>query len=1025
MKKLWILFFVGLLLCPYLNAQTDPFLFGDIRARHIGPATTSGRIADLDVVHASPQIMYVGAAGGGVWKSNTGGANFRPVFDDYTQSIGKITIDQNHPDTVWVGTGESWVRNSVSVGTGIYKTTNGGTSWEYKGLPNSERIADIIVHPKAPNTVYVAVMGHLWNANEERGVYRTQDGGDTWEKILYVDENTGCADLALDPSNPDVLYASMWDYRRQPDFFRSGGAGSGLYKTTNGGASWDQIHQGLPEGTLGRMAIGLAASNPEVLYLSVECEKEAEKGLYQSKDGGENWQHVSNEFNTKVRPFYFARLEVDPTDENIVYKCGLNLVISEDGGNRFRTVQSGVHSDIHAVWVDPSNPKHVIIGTDGGVYESVDRGYTFKMFMNLPVAQFYRVSVDNAEPYHVYGGLQDNGSWYAPSRKAGGIANSDWQQTYGGDGFYSFRHPSDEDVIYAEYQGGEIVRYNKTTGQAKSIKPYARTEEGKLRFNWNTPIHISPNNPERMYLGAQYLFMSEDRGESWQKLSPDLTTNNPQKQRQAESGGLSIDNSTAENHTTIYTIAESPVDENVIWVGTDDGNLQVSADFGKNWTNVVSNVPDLPQNTWVSHVEASHYDQNTAYVTFDGHRQGDKKVYVYKTTDLGKTWQSITTEALEGYAHVIREDLEKENLLFLGTEFGLYISLDAGQSWARFENNVPKVGIRDMVIHPEEADLVLGTHGRGVIIIDDLEALRQITPELRTQKLAFLATKPTVLRDPGAGGGWFSGAGNFVGANPSSNAQIMYYMSKRHTFGKMYIEVYNEAGEMIKELSAGKSAGINIVEFITREAPPKAAPTNNRNALFGSAFGPNLPAGEYQVKIVKGKEEFTTKIELMYDPKAPYSPEDRQVQEQTVRQLYDMSEQIAYIYDALQSVEEQAKQKESNSKKLNASLEGLAESAAQLKGSIVALGGDFYVNSGEEIREQVSDLYRLISSYPGRPSDSQLKRTEMLGNQLEEIQQRFQAFQKEQLAEVNAALEKANLEAIQWMTWEDFKAEGS
>ncbi|MDX1407168.1 MAG: hypothetical protein R3330_03515, partial [Saprospiraceae bacterium] len=690
------------------TSVTGSALFGALRARHIGPAVMSGRISTLAVVPDKPEIMYVGAAGGGVWKSNTAGATFRPVFDEHTQSIGKITIDPNDHETVWVGTGEVWVRNSVSVGTGIYKSQDGGGTWERMGLENSERISDIIVHPDSSHIVYVGAMGHLWDSNEERGVYRTTDGGTTWERIFYVDENTGCADLDIDPDNPEIMYAAMWSYRRYPWKFDSGFTGkSGLYKTTDGGETWSPINHGFPEETLGRIAIAVAPSNGEVIYCSVECKSKDGKGIYLSTDQGANWELVNNEFNATVRPFYFSNMVVDPLNDSIVMKCGLTMIISEDRAEVFRQVGSGVHSDIHDIWIDPNNTKHVIIGTDGGVYESFDRGYTFKMFMNLPVSQFYRVSVDNARPYNVYGGLQDNGSWYGPSRKAGGITNSDWQRTFGGDGFYSFRHPTDPDIVYSEYQGGNLVRYNRQTGVAKYIKPYPAGEGEKYRFNWNSPIALSPSNPDRIYFASQYLFRSEDRGDSWDRISPDLTTDDPAKQKQRESGGLSIDNSTAENHCTIYAIEESPVDDQVIWCGTDDGNLQVTTDGGATWRNVTRNVPGVPAHTWVSDVEPSPHDANIAFVTFDGHRTGDWTPYVYVTNDAGRTWRSLVTGEIEGYALSVRQDLVKPELLFLGTEFGLFISVDGGAGWARFENNMPRVGVRDMVIHPRDHALVM------------------------------------------------------------------------------------------------------------------------------------------------------------------------------------------------------------------------------------------------------------------------------------------------------------------------------
>lgn len=995
-------------------------LFGGMNARQIGPAITSGRVSTLDVVSSDPKIIYVGGGGGGVWKSNSAGSSFRPVFDDHIQSIGKIEIDQNHPDTVWVGTGEPWPRNSVSIGNGIYKSTNGGSEWNLMGLENTERIADIIIHPKNPNVVYVAAMGKLWAANEERGIFKTTDGGKTWEKIFYIDENTGCTDLDIDPENPDILYAAMWSYRRWPWSFDSGFTGtSGFFKSTDGGGNWKMMHNGLPQDTLGRMAIAVAPSEGNTIYLTVEAKDKEDKGLYKSTDAGKSWDRINNDFNVTVRPFYFSNMTVDPNDEDVVLKCGFNFIISEDGGERFRTVGSAVHSDIHDAWVDPNNSNHMIIGTDGGVYESYDKGYTFKMFMNLPLSQFYRISVDMDQPYNVYGGLQDNGSWYAPSQKSGGIANGDWEPTFGGDGFYSFRHPKDENIVFAEYQGGNLVRYNKTTGRAKDIKPFPENAEEKYRFNWNTPIHLSPNDDEKMYFAAQYLFSSKDRGDTWKIISPDLTTNDPEKQKQSESGGLSIDNSTAENHCSIYAVAESPKDQNIIWVGTDDGNLQVTSNGGKKWKNVVKNIEGLPKNTWVTDVEPSHFDANTAYVTFDGHRTGDNKTYVYKTADGGKSWTSIVSPVIEGYALCIAEDLKNPNLIFLGTEFGLFISLDGGGSWTRFENNVPKVGVRDMVIHPRDDALVLGTHGRGCIILDDISPLRQYSQDMLEEKVYFFEPKPTILRDPGAGSGWFGGAGNFVGSNPSSSANIIYYMSKRHTFGKSYVEVYDADDKLIKTLPAGKSAGINIVQMPTFLKKPKAAPTNNRTALFSSLFGPSLDAGKYKVKYIKGKEEYVSSFELKNDPSSPYSDEDRRIQRKATFQLYDLTQELAYIYDNLISIEKHADEKSDETGAVKDQLAKLSKEAKELAGSLVALEGDGYVDAGERINERVSDLYRLVSSFPGKPSGSQLDRIDNLQKDFDVVEQKYNSV-LESLKSVNTGLEAEEINAIDLPTFEEF-----
>ncbi|MEZ5042390.1 MAG: hypothetical protein R2828_20995 [Saprospiraceae bacterium] len=1026
MKKTFLYLLTLLLTIPSLHAQskvpTGKALFGGLRARQIGPAAMSGRISSIAVVPDQPEIIYIGSAGGGLWKTITGGTSIRPVFDDFSQSIGKVAIDPSNSETVWVGTGEPWVRNSVSVGTGIYKTTNGGTNWTFMGLEDSERIADIVIHPKNSDIIYVAVLGHLWDANEERGVFKTIDGGKNWQKILYIDENTGCTDLDIDPENPDVLYAAMWSHRRFPWSFDSGFNGkSGLYKSTDSGQNWKTIHNGLPSGKLGRMGIGVAPSNGQVIYLSVECEKKEEKGLYLSTDQGENWKQVSTDFNTTVRPFYFANVVVDPKNDSIVAKCGLNAIISEDRANRFRGMGLAVHSDIHEIWIDPNNTKHILLGTDGGVYESVDRGQTFKMWMNLPVSQFYHVSVDDENPYHVYGGLQDNGSWYAPSQKTGGITNSDWISTFGGDGFYSFPHPTNKDVVFSEFQGGNLVRYNKKTGLAKEIKPYPKADEAKFRFNWNAPVHLSPTKTDRMYFGAQYLFVSNDMGDSWERISPDLTTNDPEKQQQHKSGGLSIDNSTAENHCTIYAIAESPKAAQTIWIGTDDGQLHVTSNGGKDWANVVKNISDLPQNTWVTYIEPSPHDVQTAFVTFDGHRTGDGNTYVYQTTDLGKSWTRIGEQGTAGYALSIRQDLVNPRLLFLGTEFGLYISLDAGETWDRFDNNMPQVGVRDMVIHPKANALVMATHGRGVIIIDDISPLRQISEKVLAEKIHFFTIAPTLLKDPGAGGGWFGGSGNFIGENPTSSAQIIYYMDRRHTFGKMYIEVWKD-GELLRTLPAGKSAGINFVEMPTALDKPKAAPTKNRMALVGSLFGPNLAAGTYQVKLIKGKDTYETSFILANDPDSPYTTEDRKIQREYTMKLYQVTERLAYIYHTLNELEQKTKGVAGLKKKGQEQLDAFTTTLLQTKKKIVSQEGDYYIDESEEIHEKVSDLYRQISSYPGKPSTSQMEQAAILEKEVAGVEHTFKQLLEVSLPEVNKQLEKAAQAVLTYGTYEEFLA---
>lgn len=989
-----------MLLLAGANARAQQPLkipFGDLRARDIGPAVMSGRISSLDAVHRDPRVLWIGAAGGGVWKSTSAGAQCQPVFEDHHFSIGDIAIDQNHPDTVWVGTGESWVRNSVSPGNGIYVTTNGGRTWDYKGLPESHHIAKVLVDPRHSHVIWVAVQGKLWADSKDRGVYKSTDFGQTWELVLAGNERTGCADLTMDPSNPDVLYAAMWEHRREPHFFVSGGPGSGLYKTTDGGATWTLLEGGgLPPLPYGRIAVEVAPSAPDTVYATIETKEKNHKGLYRSADAGVTWQLVSRDFNTTVRPFYFSRLAIDPANASRVFKCGLSLIVSDDAGESFRAVGSNVHSDIHDVWINPGNPHHVLIGTDGGVYESYDGAYAFRMFMNLPVSQFYHVSVDDAEPYRIYGGLQDNGTWSGPSASPGGIANDDWQFLLGGDGFQAYRHQADTLVVYGESQGGQLTRIELLTGQSKIIKPMPEEGEPPYRFNWNSPIALSPSHPERLYFGAQFLFRSEDRGNSWMRISPDLTSNRPERQRQKESGGFSLDNSTAENNTTIVCIAESPRDDQIIWAGTDDGHLQVTEDGGATWTNTSPRIPGLPPFTWCTWIEADPHDARTAYATFDGHTQGDMSRYVFVTRDLGRTWQSLVTEEVEGFAWVIRKDPVSPDILYLGTETGLFISLDDGMSWQRFRNNLPKVPVRSLAIHPRDHALVIGTHGRGIYVIDDLRPLRQVTAQMATRDFAFLETGTTLIRLPRSGG-WFGGAGHYVASNPVGNARIAYTMSKRHTFGRMYVEVLAPDGRVIQELPAGKSAGINIVELPVRYPMPKAAPSNNRMALFGSMVTPSLPEGSYTVRVVKGKETFETTLVLEEEAARYYPAEDRELQRQTLQQLYDQTGQLGYIWYASGDLASWA---DSTAGRMAArkDREAMARFAAgvhQWRDTLVALGGDGYVAEEEALREEISSLYLQISGYPGAPSDRQIRMAAQLTARLERHKSHFDRFMAE------------------------------
>ncbi|WP_347925877.1 hypothetical protein [Pontimicrobium sp. SW4] len=971
MKKLLILVLGVALMSWQLQAQEDSSidikdLFGDLRARHIGPALMSGRINDMEAHPTNPRIIYAGTAGGGVWKSNDAGTTFNPIFDDYCQSIGAVAVDPNNPDNVvYVGTGETWTRNSVSYGDGLYKSTDGGTNWKKLGFEKSERIANIIVNPKNSNEVYVAVLGALWSDSDERGVYKSLDAGETWEKILYVNEKTGAADMTIDPNNSSTLYVSMWEFRRTGWSFESGGENSALYKSTDAGKTWNKIHNGFPKGQLGRLAIAVAPSNSNILYTVIEAEQPERKGLYRSDDAGESWKQLNNDFGITVRPFYFSRITVDPRNPDVVVKGGLTGSISRDGGKTFKSL-GNMHSDIHDIIFDINDSDRIYAGTDGGVYRSWNGGTTMEIVENLPLSQFYQVSVDDAEPYNVYGGLQDNGSWYGPSSSSGGINAGDWNSIGGGDGFRVLKHPT-KNIIYSEMQGAENVwRYDVDRKLVKTIQPLAQEGHAKLRYNWNAPMAISAHQPNRFYMGSQFLHKSEDMGDTWTIISPDLTTNDPTKQQQADSGGLSMDNSGAENHTTIFTIAESPLDENVIWVGTDDGNVQVTQDGGKTWTNTIENIQGLPKNTWTYHIEASVHGKGTAYAVFDGHTMGDMNPYTYKTTDFGKTWTNIISDDVVGTTRNIQEDYINENLLFLGTEFGLYITVDSGKSWSKFTKNMPSVAVHFIDLQKRTNDIVMGTHGRGVIIIDDISPLREITSKILSKKIHFFNSEPAVLSDESGFAGSFGAETQFVGQNASTSPKIKYLLPKRHTFGKMIMEIKDMDGNVISTLTPGKSKGINIVNWPGNIKNPKIA--KGKTFSFGGFTSPRVPAGKYMAVITKGKETFEHTFEIIYDKRTGLSNIDRKLKHDTTMKLYDMTQELAYLVYKLDTMLESASVKSKVKSSLNS-----------LKKTMVVTTGDNYVGTAEpELREKMANLYSKIATSYDKPSNNELENLKII-----------------------------------------------
>lgn len=783
--------------------------------RNIGPAGMSGRVTSIDVVTENPDIMYVGTASGGLWKSTSGGIKWEPVFEDQvTASIGSVAIQQSNPSVVWVGTGEGNPRNSLNGGYGIFKSLDGGKSWKSMGLQKTRHIHRVIIHPTNPDIVYAAAIGSPWGAHEERGVYKTTNGGENWEKILYSNKLTGAADLVMDPNNPNKLIAAMWEHKRDPWFFNSGGEGSGLYITYDGGKTWKEKtkEDGLPEGELGRIGLAIAPSNSNIVYALVESKKNA---LYKSTDGGSNWKMINDKEGIGNRPFYYSDIFVDPQNANRLYSVFTYVNVSEDGGKSFESlmpaygVSNGIHPDHHAWWIHPEDGSFMMDGNDGGLNITHDSGKTWRFVANLPVAQFYHIAVDNEFPYNVYGGMQDNGSWRGPAYvwKSQGIRNSYWQEISFGDGFDVVPDKDDSRYGWSMSQQGFVSRYDHATGNNYIVRPTHPDPDVQLRFNWNSAINIDPFDNSTIYFGSQFVHKSTDKGLTWEVISPDLTTNDPEKQKQSDSGGLSIDATGAENYTTILVIEPSPVEKDMIWIGTDDGRVHYTLNGGESWNDISKNLPDLPQGSWIVQIKASNKNKGEALLVANDYRRFNYQPYAYRTTNYGKSWSRIVDgNDTQSYALSIVEDPEEKNLMFLGTDDGLYISFNAGKDWQKYTNGFPTVPVKDLVIHPREHDLVIGTFGRAAWVLDDIRPFREIAKnkEVLNKKLelfepptAYHASyqQPTGLR--------FGGDATYHGENRKSGARITYFIEVPET--KQQDAKSKEKEEKISENSDDKA----------------------------------------------------------------------------------------------------------------------------------------------------------------------------------------------------------------------------
>ncbi|MCB0459286.1 MAG: hypothetical protein KDC74_04620 [Flavobacteriaceae bacterium] len=949
MKKitLLIVFITSILTAQQLDIEK----LKGIKPRAIGPAGMSGRITAIDVVNDQPDVIYVGAASGGVWKSESGGIDWQPIFDEQgVASIGAIAIQQSNPDVIWVGTGEGNPRNSLNGGYGIYKSLDAGKTWKLMGLEKTRNIHRIIVDRDNPDVVYVAAIGSPWGEHPERGVFKTTDGGKTWSKILFVNEKTGAADLVVDPSNPNKLIAAMWEHRRKPWTFNSGGEGSGIYISYDRGENWKKLtdKEGLPEGNLGRVGLAIAPSNPKIVYALVEAKKNA---LYKSEDGGAKWHKVNDKDEIGNRPFYYSDIFVDPKNENRIYSVFTYVNVSEDGGKSFTMLMPaygtsvGIHPDHHAWWIHPENPNFMIDGNDGGLNITRDRGKTWRFVENLPVGQFYHINYDMEYPYNLYGGMQDNGSWSGPAYvlKEQGIRNSYWQEISFGDGFDVVPDPKDSRYGYSMSQQGYVGRYDRVTGNFKMVRPTHPDPTMQLRYNWNAAIAIDPFDNQTLYFGSQFVHKSGNQGHEWDIISPDLTTNDPEKQKQHESGGLTMDATGAENHCTILAITPSPLEKGLLWVGTDDGNIQLTRDGGKTWNNVTPKNKNFPKGSWVAQVKASPYNAGEAYAVINNYRNFDFMPYLYRTKDYGKTWESLLDKKDEtfGYTLALVQDPVEKNLIFLGTEYGLYVSIDEAKTWTKWTNNYPTVPTMDLAIHPREHDLDIATFGRSMYVMDDIRPLRELAQkgvgELNKTIKVFKAPDAFVNEIQQPTGSRFGGNALYNGENRDQGAMISYVINKKDSTNKkndtISLKVYNSKNELIRTLKqkAPKKNGLHRTFWGLDEkgvrGPSRREPRGNREP-----GGVTVLPGTYKVVLEYADTKDSTNVTVAYDPrfKMPMN-----VLESKYNMLKKIESKTALAGKAMEQLNESKKVAEQYKKILKEHKDGKYKNALKQSDSII------------------------------------------------------------------------------------------
>lgn len=999
----------------------------------------SGRITSIDAVVSDPQIIYVGAASGGVWKSENGGTAWKSVFDEApTQNVGAVAVQQDNPSVVWVGTGEGNPRNSMNLGQGLFKSLDAGKTWQFVGLKETKTIHRILIDPSDGDVVYVGAMGDPFTPNEHRGVYKTTDGGKTWSKILFTNNQSGVGDMVMDPTNPNKIIAALYEHRRTPYSFTSGGPGSGLFMTLDGGETWQRLGEesGLPAGELGRIGIAIARSNPDRIYAKVEATKNA---LYSSDDGGFHWEMINdNPRFTNNRPFYFQELAVDPQDQNRLYNIYQPLSLSYDGGKSFDPIPmipadetKGIHADFHAFWVDPNDPTFFIIGGDGGLGITHDHGESWYFPETIPVAQFYHISVDNDMPYNVYGGMQDNGNWSGPGYvwKRGGIRTLYWQYLVGGDGFYISPDSADSRFGYGTSQNGDLYRYDKLTGYYQSIKPPAPDLDTRLRFNWNAGFARDPWNQHAAYYGSQFLHKTIDQGATWEIISPDLTTDNPEQQKQ-DYGGLTIDASGAEFYNSILAIAPSPIERETIWVGTDDGQVQLTRNGGEDWVNLTENVKGMPEQGWITQIQASPYDAGTAWLVVNNYRQGDYSPYLFLTRDYGKSWERIVDESdVKGYALSVIQDPTEPNLIFLGTENGLWISLDEGSSWTQFQNGFPSVSTMDIAIQERESALIVGTFGRAIWVLDDLLTLREAAAGRLGSPLTALPMNDAVqvkglfINPPG--NIWTGFHTTFEGENrPFQKTLIPFYVENIDDSTQVTAQIYNAQQQEIQSLSRSDlDTGLN---YLTWKLDEKSAQLPGAYVDEETREIPVLP-GTYTIVLSYAGTKDTTEVTVIPDPRFEHRPEVDEALYALRKQLDKSVAQFATSLNRLAESDTTARQVLSQLDQLNdSSHQELRKSTQAIQDKIKALNDlakgrrpEKQVGAWQSFEtttySKISDASQALRARLVIPSSQDEELVAQAEQLVEEFQNKVEAFYANEWKSYRQAVTQANLS---WFTTE-------